>query len=271
MFAFVDRVGGHVERNLRYTYNIFLLAYLSFRTTLLSSLQGWRTLFGVISAQIYFTGYQALPLIGFLAIGTGALATFQAIMQMTYVGGVAYVGKSMIMIVVLEIAPLLTAIIVVARSGIAVASELASMKVNKEVDALETMGINPLSYIVFPRIIGGVISVLCLAFYFALFASVAGYLVCLFTKGIPLRLYLSTVAQAVHMTDFLVFFLKNTMGGLIIFTVCCYEGLQVEKSPHEIPQVTTKAVVKSTVYILIFNSLVTLYFYFDYLASWGVL
>ena len=271
MLALVDNLGHQLSENLRYIYNLFLLSYLSMRATFFGKSQGWRTLYGVISAQIYFTGWQAMPLITFLALGSGLLVTMQATMQMTFLGGVAYVGKYMVMVVVREIGPLLTALIVIARSGTAVASELGSMKVNKEVDALYSMGINPMSYIIFPRLVGGVISVLCLSFYFVIFAAIAGFVFCRISKGLPLSMYFSSLAQAFQIGDVLVFFVKNTVGGLIIFSVCCYQGLKVERSPHEIPQVTTQAVVKSTVYVLLFNSMLTLYFYFEYIKSLGLL
>lgn len=271
MFAAVDRIGSRVFQNLQYTFSLFQLTYLSFRSTLVGQSQGWRTLYGVISAQIYFTGWQALPLIGFLGIGAGALVALQAIMQMTFLGGVDYVGQFMVMIVVREIGPLLTALIVIARSGTAVASELGSMQVNKEMDALKTMGINPLSFVIFPRLIGGVISVTCLALYFVVFATCAGALLCRLIKGMPFDLYFTSLSQAAGMSDVLLFFVKNILSGLMIFAVCCYQGMQVDKSPHEIPQVTTKAVVKSTVYVLIFNTTLTLYFYMDYILNFGIL
>lgn len=271
MFAYVDRIGNQISQNISYSYQLFLLTYLSFRSTLIGQTQGWRTLYGVISAQIYFTGWQAMPLIGFLAVGSGALVALQSIMQMTFLGGVDYVGKFMVMIVVREIGPLLTALIVIARSGTAVASELGSMQVNKEIDALRSMGINPLNFVIFPRLVGGVISVICLAFYFVMFATLSGAMVCRLIKGMPFDLYFTSLSQAAGFGDVLVFVLKNLFSGLIIFAVCCYQGLQVQKSPHEIPQVTTNAVVKSTVYVLVFNMVLTLYFYMDYIMSFGIL
>ena len=229
MIAFVDRMGHQVSQNLNYTYQLFLLSYLSVRSTLVGQTQGWRTLYGVISAQIYFTGWQAMPLVTFLALGSGALVAFQSVMQMTYFGGVNYVGNFMVMVVVRELGPLLTALLVIARSGTAVASELGSMKVNREVDALQVMGINPLSFIIFPRLVGGIISVMCLSFYFVLFATFAGFVVCRMVKGLPFDLYFTSLAQAAGIGDFFVFFLKSFFSGLIIFSVSCYQGLQVKK------------------------------------------
>jgi phospholipid/cholesterol/gamma-HCH transport system permease protein len=271
MIAAIDQMGQKISQNLSYTYQLFLITYLSFRSTLIGQTQGWRTLFGVISAQIYFTGWQAMPIIGFLAIGSGALVALQSMMQMTFLGGIDYVGKFMVMIVVRELGPLLTALIVIARSGTAVASELGSMQVNKEFDALRSMGINPYSFVIFPRIVGGVISVICLAFYFVLFATLSGAMLCRLMKGMPFDMYFTSLSQAAGLSDVLVFFIKNFVGGVLIFAISCYQGLQVQRSPHEIPQVTTQAVVKSTVYIMAFNLVMTLYFYLDYIVSFGIL
>lgn len=270
MVAMVDRIGQQISYNIQYTYQLFLLTYLSFRSTLIGEAQGWRTVFGVVSAQIYFTGWQAMPLIGFLALGSGAIVALQSIMQMTFFGGVDFIGKFMLMIVVRELGPLLTALIVIARSGTAVASELGSMQVNKEIDSLKSMGINPMSFVIFPRLLGGVISVICLAFYFVMFAIFAGAVTCRMIKGVPFDVYFTSLSQAVGLGDIFVFGIKNLMSGLLIFAVCCHQGLQVKKSPHEIPQVTTKAVVKSTVYVLVFNTLMTLYFYLDYIVGLGL-
>lgn len=271
MVALVDRLGQQISHNLGYTYDLILITYLSLRSTLMGQSQGWRTLFGVISAQIYFTGWQAMPLICFLAVGSGVIIAMQSIMQMTFLGGVDYIGKFMLVVVVRELGPLLTALLVIARSGTAVASELGSMQVNKEIEALKTMGINPLSFVIFPRIAGGVISVICLAFYFVFFALIAGGLVCRFAIEMPFDLYFTTIANSAGFSDVFVFFTKNLFSGLIIFAVCCHEGLQVQRSPHEIPQVTTKAVVKSTIYVLVFNAVLTAYFYLDYILSFGVI
>lgn len=271
MFATVDRIGQHIFTSLQQVVQLLLLTYLSLRSTLIGQTQGWRTLFSVIAAQIYFTGWQAMPLIGFLAIGSGALVALQSMMQMSLLGGVDYVGRFMLMIVVREIAPLLTALIVIARSGTAVAAELGSMQVNKEIDALKAMGINPLSFVIFPRLVGGVISVLSLAFYFVLFATISGALVCRVLKGMPFDVFFTSLAQAASFGDVLIFVLKNLCSGFTIFAVSCYQGLRVERSPHEIPQVTTQAVVKSTVYVLVCNFMLTLYFYLDAFLNFGVL
>ncbi len=271
MFTFVDDLGHKVVGSLRYTYQVFLMVYLSMRATFFDQAQGLRTIISVVSAQIYFTGFQALPLISALALGAGGIVVLQFNAQLTYFGNAAYIGDLMVILIVREIGPIFTALLVVARSGTAVASEIGSMRVNKEIEALETMGINPLSYIVFPRIIGGVISVLCLAFYFDVIAVFGGYFVTRIIQDMPFSFYTEAIAQAFAAEDVFLYFLKNTFSGMIIFVVCCYQGLLVKQSPHEIPQVTTKAVINSIIFVLIFNILTSALFYLNQITKLGLI
>jgi phospholipid/cholesterol/gamma-HCH transport system permease protein len=248
------------------------MVYLSVRDTLRDHTQGTRTILSVLAAQIYFTGVQALPLISILALGAGALVILQSTLQLSLFGGTQMMGSLLIITIVREIGPLLTALVVVARSGTAVASEIGSMRANREMEALEAMGINPLTYIVFPRLVGGVISVLCLAMYFNLIALLGGFVLAKFlplatTQNLSFSFYLDSVAGAVDRYDLLLFLLKNTFSGVIIFIICCYQGLSVKKSPTEVPVMTTGAVVKSIIYVVGFNLTVTGLFYLHQLTG----
>jgi phospholipid/cholesterol/gamma-HCH transport system permease protein len=97
--------------------------------------------------------------------------------------------------IVREAGPLLVALVVIARSGTAVASEIGNMRANREIEALESMGINPLSFIVFPRVLGGVISVLCLAFYFNVLALVGGFLLTRFIQDMSFSFYTDSLMR----------------------------------------------------------------------------
>lgn len=266
----VDGLGAKVSGVLTYTWNVFLMVYLSIRAAIYDQSQGLRTVFGVVSSQIYFTGFQALPLITVLALATGGIIVLQSSMQLTLIGGASMLGNILLVVIVREVGPLLTALIVIARSGTAVASEIGNMRVNREIEALESMGINPLSYIVFPRIVGGVISVICLAFYFNLIALAGGFMATRLILDMPFRFYAATLAQAVAVEDLGLFFLKNGFSGLIIFIVACYQGLLVKQSSHEVPQVTTRAVVNAIIYVTTFNLTVTTLFYLNQLMRLGL-
>ena len=135
----IDALGAKTLSVFRYTAHVLGMVYLSFRAAVYDQAQGLRSVVRVVSAQIYFTGWQALPIISALAIASGVLVTLQSTSQLTFFGGSNMVGKLMVIVVIRELSPLLTALIVIARSGTAVASELGTMKVNKETDALQAM------------------------------------------------------------------------------------------------------------------------------------
>src|SRR5690606_15162446 len=158
MLVLADNIGRKLIHSLLYAWELFKVFYLAFRSTIVSRAQSFRTIFGVVSAQIYFTGFQALPLITVLAFATGAVVVLQSTSQFNLMGGGNAIGQLIVLVVVREVAPLLTALIVIARSGTAVASELGNMKANKEIESLISMGIDPQSFIVFPRLLGGIVS-----------------------------------------------------------------------------------------------------------------
>lgn len=266
----IESLGRNITENLEYTLKIFLMVYLSFRAAFLDQAQGLRQTLSVLSTQIYFTGWQAMPLISILALGTGGILVIQGMTNLTLLGGTEMLGNLIVVVLVREVGPLLTALVVIARSGTAVATEVGNMRANREIEALESMGINPLSYIVFPRIVGGIISVLCLAFYFMVIAIFGGYLITQFFHDIPFSFYSENLLRAFGKEDVAIFLLKNGFSGVVIFVVSCFQGLSVKKSPHEVPQVTTQAVVKSIIYVTVFNLVVTAIVYLNQLQKLGV-
>lgn len=267
----VDRLGHFVLVRIVGVLQLLLMIYLSIRATVRDQAQGMRTIFSVVSAQIYFTGWQAMPLISLLAVATGGLVILQSSANMGLFGGTKMMGQLLVVVAMRELGPLITALVVVARSGTAVASEVGNMRANREIEALESVGVNPLSFIVFPRVIGGVISVLCLAFYFAVIAMMGGFFITKWLHNLPLVFYLDALAQSISGTDIGLFLLKNTFGGLMIFIIACQQGLSVKKSPTEVPVVTTQAVVKSIIAVVVFNLTVTSLSYLQQLMAMGVL
>lgn len=278
-----DGIGSNTFEFFRYLYQVFLMIYVTLRSTFFGVAYGHsadykrhkihelRQVFSVVSSQIYFTGWQALPMITILSLAAGGIAILQSSAQLSLVGGTRMLGNILVVIIVREIGPLITALMVIARSGAAVASEIGNMRVNREIEALEVMGINPLSYIVFPRIVGGVVSVLCLAFYFNMISLVGGFFVSQALHDLPFSFYFESLANAFAAEDILLFFVKNGFSGLMIFALACRQGLSVQLSSHEVPQATTRAVVHSIVGVTSFNMIVTILFYLKELARLGVL
>ncbi len=271
VFSYVDDQGRKLISILQYSKNIFVMIYLSIRAAIYDQAQGWRTVISVVSAQIYFTGWQAVPIVSILALASGGIVILQSTTQLSLVGGSSMLGHLLVAITVRELSPLLTALIVIARSGTAVASEIGMMRLNKEIEALEVMGINPLSFIVFPRLMGGIISVVCLGFYFNIVALLGGYLVTRIIQDMPFHYYVEALSNAIMFEDFALFLIKNTFSGAIIFVISSYQGMLVKLGPHEVPQVTTKAVMNSIIYVVSFNLIVTLLSYLSTFMRLGVI
>src|SRR4051812_19155263 len=119
VFNRIDSLGRFVTVNIEYTLRVLLMVYLSARATVLDRAQGIRSIINVLGSQVYFTGFQALPLISTLALATGGILILQAMSNLTLLGGTEMIGNFLIIVLSRETAPLLTALVVIARSGTA--------------------------------------------------------------------------------------------------------------------------------------------------------
>ncbi len=247
----------------------FLFSYYETSVFLKDTLQiywrdrrlGSKSIFKVVAEQVYFTGFQALPVVFILAVFCSLAITMQAKLQMNFWGDSNLTGMLFVTIILRELSTLLPAILLIARSGTAVASELASMKLNKEVDALWSMGIHPYSYIVFPRLAGGVVSLLALSIYFNLFAIIFGAVFALLFMGMDFSFFMNQIFFQIRTGDISIFFIKNILSGLIIFLVSSQQGLSLKVSSHEIPQVTMTAVMKCISMVLFTHAICSIVFY----------
>ncbi len=204
-----------------------------------------QTLYG----QIIFTGLDALPLVTFLGLAMGLSITSQMLKLAQALGSESDVDVLLTNIVGLELSSLLTAIILIGRSGSAIAVDLGSMKLNGEVEGLELLGINVNEFFVAPRIIGAAVSQFTLAIYFALVALFGGVFINdLLTPGSSTH-ELKKLAEAIGPEQVALFVLKNILFGIIIAGTACYHGLKVRTSPTELPQQTQRAIVTSLVLV----------------------
>ena len=209
----------------------------------------------VLFRQVYFTGIEAM---GKLAV-IGALIGIVIITQVKNLVGLNAVltGKILLWTVVRELGPLLASIIIIARSSTATASELGSMKVQREVESLVLMGIDPLRYLIVPRVVGITLSVFILTFYFQGIAIAGGLAVSSVLMDIPFFEHLRGIFSALGFLDMAVSLLKSAAFGLVISVVSCYHCLSVRASITEIPQATTVAVMQSLFLVFILDGIIT--------------
>lgn len=267
MLTWVDAWGADFIRSLASTKRIVVMAYAAFREAWFHDHRGHRSILSVVLAQVYFTGAQALPLVSAIGIALGGVVILN-VSALSFLGDTRLMAQLLVVIVVRELGPLLIALILIARSGTAIAAELGNMKINREIDALRAMAIQPLSYIVYPRLLGGIVSLVCLTFYFNCVALLGGFAISRLFHSIPFDLYFNALAEVLTVRDVTFFLTKNLLNGVTLFSICCYQGLQVVESPHEVPQATTRAVMQSIVAVGATTLVATAFFYFGPMIPW---
>lgn len=211
--------------------------------------------------QILFTGVEAMRVIVIIALLLGGAVIIESFTLLPKYGGESIIGTILVVVVVRELGPVLTAFIVIGRSGTAISTEMGYMMVNNEVQALEMMGINPLRFLVLPRIVGVAAAIFCLSFIFNVTALFGGYLFARLIVDYPLTKYLNDLSGALGFWDVAVSGIKCFLFGVIVALICCYRGFTVRFSFTEIPQVTTRAVVLSIYACFAVNIIVTAFFY----------
>lgn len=222
---------------------------------------GGKLVFDVILRQILFTGVEGMRVITVIALLLGGAVIIEAFTQLPRVGGDSIIGSILIVVVVRELGPILTAFLVIGRSGTAISTEIGYMMVNHEVQALEMMGINPIRFIVLPRLLGVAAAIFCLSFYFNLVSLFGGYFFARLIVDYPFARFLEDVSYALSFWDVAVSGIKCLLFGFIVALICCYRGFSVRVSFTEIPQVTTRAVVLSIYACFIVNLIITAFFY----------
>lgn len=210
--------------------------------------------------QILFTGVDAVSLVSIVGLLMGTTIIIQTSLLAPGAGG-ELLGRILVAIVIRELAPLLTAFIVAGRSGTAIATELGNMKVNSEIDALASLGIDVPRYVVWPRIIGTVVSVLVLTVYFAAIAVGGGYIVSLLVASPTFGSLRAGFTAALVPLDLALFFAKGAGLGLLVGWLSCHFGLEVGSSPTEVPLQASRAVVMTLVVCVAYSTLVTVLFY----------
>ncbi|MBU8933385.1 MAG: ABC transporter permease [candidate division Zixibacteria bacterium] len=210
--------------------------------------------FGIITQQIYTLGVQSLPLIVIISVFVGAVSAWQAAYQFKFIGApLHYLGHAVGKAVVIELAPVLSAIVFAGRVGAGIAAELGTMKVTEQIDALESMGISPIRYLVMPRILACVLMVPFLVIFANFVAIMGGLVVSVLGVDVSSETFLSGFRNSFKMVDLVNGLVKAAVFGSIIGLVGCYEGFQTRGGAEGVGKATTSSVVISSVGILVFN------------------
>jgi phospholipid/cholesterol/gamma-HCH transport system permease protein len=202
----------------------------------------------LVRAQIFRAGLRLLPMTSFLAGALGLVIIGQMVALLTRVGAQNFAGTVMVTVVVRELGPLVAALLVLARAGAAYVIELGMARALGEVEALEALCIDPIHYLVLPRVIGLALAIFSLTVYFILVSLVSGYLFA-FAQDVPLLPgeYFKQLAEALTWEDFALLAFKTCGFGILIAVITCYQGLAQPLQIEEVSGATTRAVVQSVV------------------------
>lgn len=244
--GYLNFVGRQILRLLQTTQGVGAFALITLGVTLTKFNTSWRVIHPLIRAQIDRAGVRLLPGIVLLGLALGLVIVGQTVSLLQKVGAEQYAGTVMVTVLIRELGPLATALVVLARVGTAIVIELGMSRAQGEVEALEALGIDPVHYLVMPRVIGLATAIFSLTVYLILVAVGSGYLF-VFLQDVPLLPgdYFGQIARALAWEDFALLGLKTATFGAIIATVTCYQGLAQRLRLEEVSDATTRAVAQS--------------------------
>jgi phospholipid/cholesterol/gamma-HCH transport system permease protein len=207
----------------------------------------------LIAQQMSAIGVDSLGLVIVVSLFTGAVAAVQAAYQFTSVVPLKYLSGVILRSVVIELGPVLTALVIGGRVGASLAAELGTMKVTEQIDALRAMGISPMRHLVAPRVLAAVFMLPVLTIYADAIAVFGGYVVAVTVVSVPSAIYLQGLREFFELKDLLSGLVKAVFFGNIIGMMGCYHGFQTEGGAEGVGRATTMAVVSSCVLILILD------------------
>jgi phospholipid/cholesterol/gamma-HCH transport system permease protein len=261
MSSLVQAIGRRTINSLNHVLDLFALTNRIASILLTRRKPGRRIVLRFTSEQIYFTAIEALPIVLFIALITGSMIIIQLTKQFGTVEGRYILGDLIVILVVRELGPLFTALILILRSAVAVTVETSYMSVLGELDAIEMQGIDPLYIICLPRLIGITVAICCLFFIFDIVAILGGYAIAWVVTDIPVESFLEETGKAISGMDITVGIVKAIFFGFTITVTSIYRGFRVRKTITEIPPATSKAAIECLLYCLFINIIISVIFY----------
>jgi phospholipid/cholesterol/gamma-HCH transport system permease protein len=249
-----------IGRAVRVRFSEMLYALGLFFNVLKESIlffRGRQVGYRVLVMQILFTGWESLRITAVVALALGVAINFIGASVLTSFGQGKLVYTLLIIVITRELGPLLTAFVVIARSGTAIATELGGMVVNHEIEAYVSVGVNPISYLAAPRFLGVVISLVVLTVYFNVFGLLGSFAVMQVIHRLGMDAYFRNLLSVITVGDLFSGLLKSFVFGVIISSVAIYRGFAVQRAGTEVPVAGIKAVGSCFVMCIIADVFIT--------------
>lgn len=219
-----------------------------------------RIRFTSLVSHMESSGLNALPIVGLLSFLIGVVLAYQGVDQLRRFGAEIFAVNLLGISIVREIAVLMTAILIAGRSGSAYTAQIGTMKVNQEVDAMQTLGLDPIEVLVLPRLFALVITLPLLAFYSDLVALLGGAITLMALMELSPIQFLKQLNAAIPMWSFWIGLIKAPFFAFAIALIGCYEGLKVSGSAESVGRLTTQSVVESIFLVLVLDAAFSIMF-----------
>jgi phospholipid/cholesterol/gamma-HCH transport system permease protein len=220
----------------------------------------WRFRWTAFVNQIEHIALRGMPIIILISFLVGGIVAQQSVFQLQTFGSTAFVADLLGILVLRELAPLLAAVMIAGRSGSAFTAEIGSMKMREEIDALRTMGMNPVAVLILPRLLGLVVALPMLTFVSAMAGLFGGGLVAVYYGGVSPDVFLGRLQASIGMNTFSTGLIKAPFMALVIGLIACLEGLKVSGSAESLGRHTTAAVVKGIFMVIVVDGIFAMFF-----------
>ncbi len=210
-----------------------------------------------LARRVHFIGTRSLLLIVFTGAFTGMVVAFQGYIALRRFGGEAFLGSGVGLSLIRELGPVLSALMITARAGSALAAEIGIMRITEQIDALEVMALNPIKYLVVPILLAALLTFPLLNGVFVVVGIYGGFLVGVKLLGVSSGAYFSQMSSAITSEDVWNGLYKSLSFGVIVAWVCCFKGFYAERGAEGVSHATTQAVVMSSVLILVWDYFLT--------------
>jgi len=207
-------------------------------------------------------GASSLPIVSLISFFTGMVLALQSAYQMQKIQAEMYIASLVALSMIRELGPVLTALIVAGRCGAAITAEIGTMKVTEQVDALETMATNPINYLVVPRFLAMLVSLIALTIYANFIGIVGGYIIGVHKLHIPHHMYVKMTFDPLTQSDMRNGLYKSLVFAIVICVIACFEGMRAKGGAEGVGKATTSSVVRSFVLIIACDCLLTAFMYF---------
>ena len=260
--AFVEQVGEATLGTLSYVGQLATLTGRAGYFTFVGPFVGKPVRFGRAVAQAMEVGVRCLPILSLITFFIGLILALQAAYELKRFGAMNYVASAVAISVTRELGPLITAIMVIGRSGSAFAAEIGTMKVTEEIDALETMAIDPIQFLVAPKFVAMILMLPCLTIWANFMGVMGGSLFGVLQADFTFTGYIRATFDALLLRDVMTGLVKSVMFGMTITAVGCLEGLLTGGGAEQVGRSTTRAVVVSIFGVILVDLIFTTLFFF---------